>query len=300
MKRTSWAVRWVGLWAAGVCLWTTGCAELPRVVEQEAPEQFPSYEELVDRYNRNLDGVDRLWARAVVELEWEDEKGGHFEQGEGHLIVVLPDRVALSLGKLGKTMFWAGSDGQRYWLFDTRDDKSKLYVGRNDHPVDLDENGRRVGFPIRPPELLKMLGIARIEPGVGAGGAVGWREGCYVIEPPGTSLRFHLDPQTARPRRIDLVDSQGNELVTARLSGWETMTLSGVGPGAYPRVATRFEVVEPARHGTMTLFLSGVTDGKDEGRITSKVFDLQKLREVFKPREIVDLDAPVERAMVTP
>src|SRR5262249_54442096 len=143
--------------ASLTCL--TGCPTPPtREPKSVAPPgPAPAYADLAARYNANIAGLDRLWSRAVVELNWRDDRGKkRFEQGDGNLITGLPDRVALSIGKLGNTLFWAGGDAQRYWLFDLQGDKV-AYVGRHAYigsPCTLESP-----LAVQPRDLVRLLGI---------------------------------------------------------------------------------------------------------------------------------------------
>ena len=249
---------------------------------------LPTYRQIVDRYNENIKRVDRLWARMVVELRWKDKDGRHFEQGEGNLIAVLPDRVAMSIGKLGHTMMWLGGDHERYWFFDLREQES-LYTGRHDQVERLDPDS--VPVPIRPQDLPRLLGLEAIDPErLPSSPAVEWYDGKYLIEPPGMRARLLIDPETARPARIDLFDPTGRSRVVGRLSQWELMRLDGLPPGAFPRIATRLEISLVDKEGRATFYLSDLSDGEQGNRIKDKAFDLTHLRSVFKPKRIVDLD----------
>ncbi len=82
------------------------------------PEVMPTYGQVVERYNANAGRIDRLWCHAEADITWRQHDKTHYEQGDGVLMVVLPDRTSFSLGKLGNTLLWAGADAQKYWLFD--------------------------------------------------------------------------------------------------------------------------------------------------------------------------------------
>ena len=97
-----------------LCVWLllAGCNHY--VVSNDRPPVMLPYRKLIERYNRNLARLDRLWASTTIELEWREEGKKHFErvQGEGHLIIMLPDRVrsrdpmlALSVEKVGNTLY---------------------------------------------------------------------------------------------------------------------------------------------------------------------------------------------------
>lgn len=261
------------------------------------PAVLPSFVEIVQRYNANLERVDRLWARAVVELEWREKGKRRFEQGEGHLIMVLPDRVALTIGKLGQDGFWAGCDAERYWLFDLRGERV-VHVGKHawaDKPC-----VRSLGLPVMPMELPRLLGLTTIDPEhEPVAPAVEWIHGSLVIEPVGHSSRLFLDPVTARPVRIDLLDETGHSRVTCRLTQYEPMPVAGAAPGAYPHIATRAVITITGaglqeRSGKATLHLADPTDGREEDRIREKAFDFDALIKAHKPSVIDLLDRDCE------
>lgn len=274
----------------------TGCPPAGSGPKLARPEVLPSYREVVRGYNANAGRIPRLWARAVAEVQWEQNGKHRFEQGDGILAVVTPDRSAFSLGKLGNPLFWAGTNEERYWLLDLRDARI-AYVGHRRNPPAPPENGK-LPVPIYPPDLIRVLGIGPIpEPADEAAGAattrtpsaVGWENG-LVIEPPGTSTRYILDPVTFLPSRIELVDAQGEPRLIAYLKSFEPVKLSGLPPGGLPRLATRIEILLPETAGKMTLFLSDASDGP--GKIDDAAFDLEKVKRTFRPRTVEDLDAP--------
>lgn len=277
--RTTWLLM---LW-----LLTAGCATQP-MAQQQAPEHLPAFHEIAQRYNLNLARTSRLWSRAGVELEWRDEQGKHYEQGDGNLIMVLPDRVALSVGKLGNPILWAGCDRERYWLFNLRDQRV-LHFGR--HRLSA-TGAKKLPIPIHPADLIALSGLLPLDAnGTPAPPGVTWEEGYYVITPPGLSRKMWIDPETTRPSRIDLLGRDGSSRVTCRLSRWQAMTIHGVAPGAFPQIATRLEVSLLGREGTMTLFLSDPSDGQEHQRIKDQAFNLDRLIRALKPAKQIDLDA---------
>ena len=69
----------------------------------------PDYSEVAIRYNRRVDRLDRFFARANLNVTYFDQDGEkRNEQPEGRLQVIRPDRLALSLGRAGQTLFWFG------------------------------------------------------------------------------------------------------------------------------------------------------------------------------------------------
>ena len=227
----------------------------------------------------------------MVELKWTDDEGKHYEQGDGNLIVVKPHRVALSIGKLGNTVMWAGCDEQRYWLFDLHEEKT-LYSGLHAN-AHLRDRAKRYPLPVHPLTLLWLMGITPIHPDSPAvwTGTVDGANGDYMVEPHAGGTRLWLDAVDARVTRIDLLDVEGQTQAVCRLSRWQRVAMQGLPPGALPWVATRLELTMASQEGSMTLFLSDPTDGREVGRIKDKAFDLGHLIKVFKPEKAVDLDS---------
>ncbi|MCX5658157.1 MAG: hypothetical protein NTW19_00345 [Planctomycetota bacterium] len=284
------------LWALTGVL--AGCPPQGSDARFTRPAELPSYGTVVNGYNANAGRITRLWARAVAEMEWRQEGKRRFEQGDGILAVVTPDRSAFSLGKLGNPLFWAGTNAKQYWLLDLREERL-AYVGERRNPP-KPPAGNKLPVPIYPPDLLRVLGIGAIDkpPDILEFGAeitrkpdppVGWENG-LIIEPPGSATRYVLDPKTFLPARIELVDAQGEPRLIARLSRFEPVKIAGQPPGGLPKIATRVEITLPETDGRMTLFLSDPSDGQE--RIDDDAFDLEKVKKTFRPRRVVDLDAP--------
>ena len=79
---------WPWLWllaAAGGC------------VQPSCPREHLSLETLVARHNANADKVDRLWARASIRVDFQDDKGRRVTWG-----VVLAAGLAQWLGDAGQ------------------------------------------------------------------------------------------------------------------------------------------------------------------------------------------------------
>ncbi len=288
---------WLGVITV-CCLSLIGCqpAEpivpdtlLPDAIEDEQP--LPEYSELIERYNATTKPLVRVWAAARVDLLWLDEKGKQkSEHGDGRFMYVAPDKVALEVTEFGNG-FWAGSDGERYWLFSLQDQRT-LFVGRLDH---VDQGGNGIfPLPVNPIDLLYVLGIVPIDAdAVPDEPAVERVAGHYLIEPPGLGLRMLLHPDTARPVRVDILNDNGESAVKCVLSEPIELERSddirGLTTPIMPSVVEVYVLNEEAR---MTLKLkSPTTEGR---RIKPNHFNLDILKKVYKPDEVVDLDAPIE------
>lgn len=237
----------VGL-AALACAWMLvlgGCAggggaEREPTARERLGEP-PSYQAVRDVYNTRVDGLERLWARAVVSVSGSDAEGSPFrEQGEGHLQVVRPDRVSLTAGKLGKPLFIYGSNNDSSWWIDRSGDESVAVIGP--HAGLTRDDYAALGLPVHPLELVELLGITPLpeedrpliwsRDGTMAGflteGVLGYR------------LTW-IDPETFDPLRISLLDARGEPLVAAMLTEFEGARIDGDATRR-PRVATRVTV----------------------------------------------------------
>lgn len=274
----------------------TACAAPPRTADDpympdpvEATGQTPDYAQLVERYNDNLEHLDRLWSRAVVSMRWTDEDDRRqFEQGEGHFIYMSPDHVALTVGKVGNVMLWAGSDEQRYWMFDLRDD-GIAHHGRHEHVGD--PCSRELTLPVQPRAVPHLLGLLPLDESlVGLDPDIEQIDGYHVVEPPGTRLRLTLHPETTLPVRVDLTDDQGQSVVIALLEDHQFMEVEGVARVASPRIPTRATLHAVGEDAELTLNLAGMTDGRRFDTIDERVFDLEFLQQRHTPAELIDLD----------
>ncbi len=269
-----------------LAMWLAGCCATPAPIDADQPADMPGYADLVARHNARVQGIERFWARAVIEMRWIDAQGAsRFEQGEGHLILDLPLHSLLTIGKLGQTRLYAGSNETHFWLFDELDDQRKrLYIGRHDGRPDdaLGPARRRSPLPLKPVDLPRLLGIVRIDASAGAA-AVKWVDSKYMIEPPGERVRYYFSPISARMERVELLDDAGQVVLTSTLGKPERMDKTGAAVG--PFMNTRIQVVTAGEEGNITLHLSGMTD--EERKVNPKVFDLDSLKATRKPDVVI-------------
>jgi hypothetical protein len=258
-------------------------------------EPTPPYSEVVHRYNDGVRYVDRLWSETRVQMRWRDDRGrARMEQGDGKLLFIRPDRLALTVEKLGRTYLWTGSDDERFWMFDNQENVA--FVGHH----------RNVGracmspmpLPVHPSVVPFLMGWMPLDPGgwVGVGGEpeVEWLRGHYLVEPPELRLRLLLDPRTLRPVRVDLTDELGRSVVIAQLSEYASLEIDGLPQDQWPTVATRADLFVVGEEARMTLELRRQSDGVRGNRIASQAFDFDVLVRAHRPREVVRLDADCE------
>jgi len=279
---------------AAAALFIAACEAPPRAAdapgnETPAPAAVDAGA-VIARHNDRVRRLNQMWSRAVVEVEWVDEKGkARFEQGDGPLILRKPHELALAVGKLGNTMYWLGSDAGRYWLLqlDPPDGEPRAaYVGH--HGPAAEAELKRMPLPIRPDLLMQLMGVSTVPlPDDDAGVKVAQSDPEAVVahiesrQTPGMrELRF--DPAKARLQRVVIHDEEGRVIAEAELSRYKTVELRGVPLGGWPEIPHRIELRLPRRQATATLFLSQTTDGRADEKVRDAQFDLERLLRAFR------------------
>lgn len=269
----------------GACA-TNGEHAEGEVVIPEGPP--PAYETAAAAYNDRIRYHDRVWARTIVQVRaqppGEDEKR---QQAEGFLQIARPADVALQLGKLGDTLFYLGSDDDRYWWFDLSNGDQKIAaVGTHDRAGP--ETAGRLGIPVHPLELVGLLGF---EPLPETGGATLWgADGSLVIEAPGiwgSTRRIETDPDAGRTHRVMLLDVSDEILVSAEFDGEQELFVEGANLGV-ATVPERYVIRVPGEYAEIRLVLNGA-ENRD---LRAAAFDLDGLLRRFRVDEVIDLDAP--------
>lgn len=297
-----------------VCAWLLASASAATAQAPVPPGTGTSYTAAAAAFNRAAARMDRLWSRTRVELRWTDGDGKrHFEAGEGYLIYELPRRVAMSVGKVGQTGLWAGSNDEFYWLFDLQSEPPAAWYGRHERfgvrpPLDYP-------LPIAPQELPRLLGVTPlpIDPIVDATSLVSWMrdaDGTRVLDVlcPAAGVWMRLDPGTWRPRRVALLDAAGEVVVQSRLALPQPMRIKGLSSDQWPRIESWVRIELAGHSGDapqdVTLELQGdILGGEARGRIKGQLFDYDHLADQrFKiAREHrVDLDQAQPREAGAP
>ena len=282
--------------ALGACVvvmlaWVSGCSVEPKIGDtggRGSGEDPPAYSAIARAWNERVDGLDRLWARAVVRVEGNDAAGKRLsEQAEGHLQIVQPDDLALSLGKVGETRLHLGSDGERYWWLDSIDpDHAVALVGRHDQ-VTL-EKAAALGLPVHPLDLIELLGITELPAkGRSVGGSKDGKLAVFNVPARWGSRWVWVDPATFEPRKIALADEDLNVLAEAELEKYAIVRIDGDAT-RHPEVATRVIVRTPAFDGFVRMTLYEPRNRS----ISAKAFDLGSLLKRYGIEEQIDVDDP--------
>ncbi len=259
----------------------------------------PNYRELAQRQNARVGDIRGYYTRGSVEVSWIDEHGQRqSEVGEGNLIFMRPDQVALTFEKVGKTYLWIGGGPDRSWML-WGGDISRAYIARNRNAF----SACCEAFPVSllPAELIDLYGVFELPLDVpeGVSPAVEGDEQrrAWVVTAPARwcSRRVWLAADDGRPMRVELFDAATGRLWAAsELTEYREMEVRGVAPGRQPFVPTRVEVRsgELAEEEFVRLTLRDPADvpaGHTE--IKPALFDFDAIRRSMRPDEVIVLDA---------
>lgn len=244
----------------------------------------PAYAAAARAYNERADRLGRVWARAVVTIRYVDTEGVvQREQGEGHLQLLRPGKVAVSVGKVGTVLLWLGSDGTRWWWIDLTGDARVARVGRRgEEPAAL---------ALVPGDLFALTGTAPLP---ASGGATQWSAdgqllGLTSVRPaarPGAApgvQRLWVDPATYEPVGVELYDAARRLELVSKLDDPDYVLMRGEA-GSGPRMATSISVHHPASDTEVYLRLGGMEDG----RVSEGAFDLSRLLDELRVDRVVD------------
>lgn len=270
--------------AAGLAGCELGPKAGPAVTTANTP--LPSYPAVAERYNQRVARLDKVWARISMRVTGTDKEGNKIdEQAEGHLQVVRPDKLALSITKVGETYFYLGSNEQQYWWIDLHEDK-RVLVGR--HESATPQLAARFDVPVHPLDLLELLGITPLPPG--AATATAWSRDGRTLEValPGRWGKRHLflDPTTLQPRRIELRDTRGKLLVAADLEAPQPVVVRC--DSATPPMASLYKINIATTGANITLRLYDPENRCDRQKLTP--FDLDALIKAYGVTTIERLD----------
>ena len=271
----------------------------------------PTYGEIAQKQNRRAENAPRYWAPTDVQLDWTDEDGKrHVESGDGLLIFVQPDRVAMTFSKVGEIGFWAGCNEEMFWVFEGGDDPV-AYVARNENAFHPDCDSLPIA--IHPLELIDLLGLfsfPMIEDGDAGGHAAadaanGMVAGdprisddrkYIVVDVPGrwSLRRVYLDPTYLLPRRVEIVSRDDPSIVHAwsELDGYVDLRVMSVeGAPAPPKVPTKMKLHQSGMDGVVSISAYKPRDRSSRGPIPPKVFEYRAVARSMTPNRRVVLDA---------
>lgn len=270
------------------------------------------YKEVATLYNVRVQNMDRIWARSRLRIQFTDREGEKVdESAEGHLQIIRPRKLALTVTKVGETLYYLGSNDQLFWWLDIRKEKSGV-VGR--HADTTLEAVSAMGVPLLPLDVLELLGVLPLDvDAAGKAKAIGGRfEVMYpargmrlagIEDADGIStVRMVMDRKTLEPQTIEVRGSDGKIAVRAELKNYQPV-IGVPGGSVRPRLATMFELFVPKSETRFTIKL---LDTQNRGeRMNPAAFDLEKLLAAYSISDVkliepAKADAQPESKAATP
>lgn len=244
--------------------------------------------DIVLAHNERVAALDRLWARVSVQVLARNEKGKRLrDQGEGHIQIVQPSSIALSLGKVGQTLLYLGSNEQFYWWIDLVDSDDKVaLVGRHER-VTM-EKAAMLGVPVYPRDLVHMLGITPL-PETVAAAPLEWDSHSHAgIRAPTESgeQRVWFDVDAMQPVKVELFDHSGRLVLTSELDRYDFVNVMGDAT-VKPKIAERADITIAVDDTRVKLSLYD----PENRAIRPTAFDFERLVRGFGVDTIYDLDA---------
>lgn len=268
----------------------SACQAKPAPIVQEGEAALPTYAEVYAKAEERVGALDRFWAIAVVGLRYRDAEGeARREQGEGHLQVVRPSHVALTIGKLGETYLLLGCDAERFWWIE-RLETRRAYVGGQEGARNLALE--RVGVPVLPTDVLVLADMVRWpEPGSGYAGRVVRADEAGLLavefEESGRVRRVTLTRNVFDPVGVELFAEDGALVARSELSQHQRVD-NRIEPLLAQRVPSRINIDVPSAESRIELNLSRMEIS--ERRPKALVFDLDELIERFGIDEVIRLE----------
>jgi hypothetical protein len=272
-------------WLALVLAILAGCSGQQVGTGPDHAKPVPAYADIVAAHNTRVERLDRLWARAVVVIRYVGEDGKrHKDQGEGHLQVARPDRLALTVGALGETYIHVGCDADRYWWFNLRDGK-RVWVGRHDR---VRQRAAGDGMVVHPLDLIQLLGVTPLpegEPLTGPAWSDDGRTVGVTVPARWGVRRLWFEPKRYEPTRIELLDETGRLVLSAKLGEYEYVKLHGDGT-VPPRVASQVLISDPAGESEVSIRLWD----PENRRLSRVAFDFDRLVRAYRVEDVIDVD----------
>lgn len=253
------------------------------IVRNEPP---PTTQAIESAYNARVAGLDRVWARAIVRFQSVDRDGNEIdEQGEGHLQIVQPRSLFLTVGKLGEPAFELGSNDARYWWIDIRNKSARV----GEHAKATPTLAARAGLPVHPLDLLELLGITPLKAKSPPTWSADGRAVEVLIAGRWGERVLRLDPARLEPMEIELRGQDGRVLALARLTEYEGAIVGG-DPSPVARVATRVFVDVPSTSTKVTLWLR---EPENRGsKIKARAFNFDSLSQEYGVKSVGSIDEP--------
>lgn len=221
----------------------SGCQQGPRIMP--APTgPIPTRADVAASQSKRCAALSTLGLKGHAQLNWKDEAGTHFDDGDFDLLMQPPWELCLRVSKLGERILWIGSNQEIWWIVYPTEKPSRAVVHSVTGAAAADSGGVESGSLealVAPSRLMEALGVATISPEeirrIEWDGAMGaW---CCTLG----NRRVYMRGEGLLPVGCDWTDESGEVVATCRLDafGWpEGQRASGQTTGEIqPLVATR-------------------------------------------------------------
>jgi len=242
---------------------------------------------IVAQQNHRVAGLKIFATRGSAELRWHDENGDHFEQAQVDLAWRNGgDDISLRADKMGERLAWAGANAKQWWLFEPKREPSRLWLGARDTPVPDSL------LPFAGPDaLLELLA------------ALPWPTTVAIMQesPDNFTAEFVRSPRgkwvktrvevlknIGFPSHIWLLDTKGNVLAESELSEPVMANMNHLPMADRPMVASKITLKSVSNVGVWQIFWD--EPGAREDRLKDRLFDLEVIRGVMRPAEVIDLE----------
>lgn len=202
--RRSIAIAMLFLVAAAGC----NCASRPDLGELKGEPIDLSkirYEEVAAKVNARAERLERFWAATITTVWYIGQQGeDEVDQLDGDLHIVQPNKIAMSLQKVGVDGAVLGANERFYWYVDLLADDPIASIGTHEraNPDRLSD----LGVPVHPLDLLLLLGFSKVPNEPFAPIRQSPKGGYLVLTAPARwgVVEYSLDPDTYEPVRVEI------------------------------------------------------------------------------------------------
>ncbi len=242
---------------------------------------------IVAQQNHRVAGLEKFATRGSAELRWHDEKGDHFEQAQVDLAWRNSgEQISLRADKMGERLAWAGANAKQWWLFEPKREPSRLWLGARNTPVP--DSLLPFAGPDALLELLaakpwpEKIGLSQDHPGTF------WADFDRPARGAWVKTRVQVDTNSGFPSHIWLVDAKGNVLAESELSEPVMADMNHLPMADRPMVASKITLKSVSNVGVWQIFWD--EPGAREDRLKDRLFDLEVIRGVMRPAEVIDVE----------
>ena len=242
---------------------------------------------IVAQQNHRVAGLEKFATRGSAELRWHDEKGDHFEQAQVDLAWRNGgEQISLRADKMGERHAWAGANAKQWWLFEPKREPSRLWLGARNTPVP--DSLLPFAGPDALLELLaakawpEKIGLSQDRPGNF------WADFNRPARGAWVKTRVQVETNTGLPSHIWLLDAKGNVLAESELSEPVMADMNHLPMADRPMVASKITLKSVSNVGVWQIFWD--EPGAREDRLKDRLFDLEVIRGVMRPAEVIDVE----------